>query len=577
MLDISRPSSATRLANSSCVNNTSSISLGFIDEGKVTMDFLSSLLLLWLLVVGDIIAIVVLCSTCALRYYGKGEIVLWGGVEFFFHPSLTHPAMAEYSAEVFVYTGVGEGAVVPRDVVRVRIDPSVLVVPIRAFEFNYKLQEVELHDGLREIDLRAFLYCTALNKVQLSDEVESIGNYAFQCCNFTKFRSPPLITTIPGGMLSGCKNMFSLEVSETIMQVDYNAFGDCHSLRNVALASNTVVDESAFNYCTDLLHIFDTKEAIIDALRNRFAGLPVHSIIYYKSYYPISLEEIRNKIECIQYANIRSGLHQDCLGMTPLHILACSTVHSLELYQLIVDKYPENLIVEDAWGAVPLLYAVWGNAPSEIIQFLVNSYQSLYPDHEFDRNDMVITLGRANASKVVIQNLLDIQQTLYPMYNIDWDQVLGVLVERTEWNEPHANPKTFCLLTRCSIATRVNAIGVKHFRDAMADIWMGHEFNFNRQAWYTETLTKLEYYESEYRKLKEVASLLEFALWKIRMNDSSFIHGNVINRCNKKLKMDTSEFKLQCRVSCGADYVIQNVWPYLLPPDFVRSYVPDEG
>ena len=77
MLDISRPSSATRLANSSCVNNTSSISLGFIDEGKVTMDFLSSLLLLRLLVVGDIIAIVVLCSTCALRY-GKGEIDLWG-------------------------------------------------------------------------------------------------------------------------------------------------------------------------------------------------------------------------------------------------------------------------------------------------------------------------------------------------------------------------------------------------------------------------------------------------------------------------------------------------------------------
>jgi len=90
-------------------------------------------------------------------------------------------------------------------------------------------------------------------------------------------------------------------------------------------------------------------------------GLPVHSIIYYKSYYPISLEEIRNKIEGIQYANIRSGLRQDCLGMTPLHILACSTVQCLEVYQLIVEKYPENLIVEDAWGTLPLLYAIWGD------------------------------------------------------------------------------------------------------------------------------------------------------------------------------------------------------------------------
>jgi hypothetical protein len=369
-----------------------------------------------------------------------------------------------------------------------------------------------------------------------------------------------------------------LELPERIFDVDYQAFGDCHSLRNIALARNTVVDESAFYACLDLLHIFGTKEAIVNALRNRFAGLPVHSIIYYKSYYPISLEEIRNKIEGIQYANIRSGVRQDCLGMTPLHILACSTVQCLEVYQLIVEKYPENLIVEDAWGAVPLLYAVWGDAPNETVQFLVNSYQSLFPNHQFDWNDMLITLGRANASKVVIQNLLDIQQTLYPMYNIDWDQVLGVLAVPTEWNEPHVNPKTFCSLTRCSIATRVNAIGVKHFRNAMdADSWMGHKFNFNRQAWYTETLTKLEYYESEYQRLKESTSLLEFALWKIRMNNSSFIHGNVINRCNKKLKMDTSEFKLQCRVSCGADYVIQNVWPFLLPPDFVRSYVDDEG
>jgi len=80
------------------------------------------------------------------------------------------------------------------------------------------------------------------------------------------------------------------------------------------------------------------------------------------------------------------------------------------------------LIVEDAWGAVPLLYAVWGDAPSEIIQFLVNSYQSLYPNHEFDWNDMVITLGRANASKAVIRNLLrHLQPTLSPEYIIGWD------------------------------------------------------------------------------------------------------------------------------------------------------------
>ena len=164
-----------------------------------------------------------------------------------------------------------------------------------------------------------------------------------------------------------------------------------------------------------------------------------------------------------------SGLQQDCLGMTPLHILTCSTVQCLELYQLMIEKYPANLIVKDEWGAVPLLYAVWGDAPSEIVDFLVNSYQSLYPDQEFDWCDMVITLGQANALVAVMQILHNFQGKLSPGYNIDWDHILGVLAERTEDNEPHASPKTFCFLTRCSSATRVNAIGVKHFQDAMAD------------------------------------------------------------------------------------------------------------
>jgi hypothetical protein len=281
-----------------------------------------------------------------------------------------------------------------------------------------------------------------------------------------------------------------------------------------------VVNENAFINCLDLLRIFGTEEAIVNALRNRFDGLPAHSKMYYISYYPVVLEEICNIIMSENGELDPSGLQQDSLGMTPLHILACSTVQCLELYQLIVDKYPANLIVEDAWGATPLLYAVWGDAPNEIINFLVNSYQSLYLDHDFNWNDMLLTLGRANPSKGVIQNLLDVQQTFSPEYNINWDQIIGVLAERAARGEPYASPAIFCFLTRCSIATRVKAIGVKHFRDAMADDWMGDEnCTFDRRRWQNETITKLEYYESEYQRLKESTSLLELALSFRRLND----------------------------------------------------------
>ena len=91
---------------------------------------------------------------------------------------------------LFVYTGIGEGVVVPDDAVRVRIDPSVLVIPEHAFFERCQLETIELQgDDLREIGEGAFCNCKALNEVHLSDGVERIGNYAFYRCNFAKFRS----------------------------------------------------------------------------------------------------------------------------------------------------------------------------------------------------------------------------------------------------------------------------------------------------------------------------------------------------------------------------------------------------
>jgi hypothetical protein len=61
-------------------------------------------------------------------------------------------------AEVFVYTGEGR-AVAPYDVIRIRVDPSVTSIPVRAFNERKKLAEVELCEGLVEIGEGAFKWC----------------------------------------------------------------------------------------------------------------------------------------------------------------------------------------------------------------------------------------------------------------------------------------------------------------------------------------------------------------------------------------------------------------------------------
>jgi len=343
-------------------------------------------------------------------------------------------------AEVFVYMGEG-GEGVPDNVVRVRVDPSITSIPARAFFQRKKLAEVELCEGLVEIGVDSFSWCdhsiTKINipnslrrindwafyyslrtLIRLHDGIESIGTNAFAHCIFTNFRVPLLITVIPKGILYNCKSIFSIELPYHLTtKINNQAFFNCYCLRNVAFPPNAVFGDNIFigrhiDTVTDLQRLFGNSNAgIIRALQRRFDGLLIHSLVYYQSY---NQGVLHNLIAAI---NMRSGQcrmsmldpmgnEQDCLGMTPLHILTCSSVHDLELYCLIVDNYPTNLITEDGWGAVPLLYAFWGAAPAEIIQFLVYSYKSLYPGYVFNWTVMVETMGRCDTPKEGIQNLL---------------------------------------------------------------------------------------------------------------------------------------------------------------------------
>ena len=63
--------------------------------------------------------------------------------------------------------------------------------------------------------------------------------------------------------------------------------------------------------------------------------------------------------------------------------------------------------------------------------------------------------------------------------------------------------------------------------------------------------------------MKESTSLLELALWKMNIDASTVDNGVALGDDNR----------LECHRNCGADFVIENVLPYLLPSVFVYSYV----
>jgi len=541
-------------------------------------------------------------------------------------------------ADVFVYMGAG-GPVAPRDIVRVRVHPSVTIIPEATFQGCNKLEEVELSEGLLEIGEQAFRYCTALKHInipstvtmirlhafsgckqleelELCEGLQIIGDYAFFECNslkrlsipdtvrnignlafchayqlqhlrlpegiesigaFTfshnrcaKCRIPTNFTTLTRQFIGDCKSMFSIELSEDVTDIRSSALDESHSLRNIAFPANAEVWHDIFDRCVDLQRLyFETEEQLVFALKHRFDNLPIHKMIYYQSYEPVSVDQL-NHATGIQISQRRSkidrtGSQQDCLGMTPLHILACSTVQNIQLYKVLIDKYPDTLITKDRWDALPLFYAIWGNAPGEIVRYLVDSYKSLYPDHEFNWTDMMVTLVETNTPKENVLNLYNVHRTYFREHIIDWANIIGLVCSRGQEKLPK---QTLRLLIQCSVSMRIDTIGVRQWREYIKKYIQEAPIRWrDRRVFKADVEAKLVHYESEYLKLKETTSLIELALWKHKMNDNNDVSCNG-GSLQKRAKVEESaigeDYRGQCHVSCGADIVIHHMLPYLV-------------
>ena len=129
---------------------------------------------------------------------------------------------------------------------------------------------------------------------------------------------------------------------------------------------------------------------------------------------------------------------------------------------------------------------------------------------------------------------------------------------------------------KVSLSTRVDAIGLKLWRDDMAEM-MAEPIprKQSRRSWLDEVESKLSHFEAGYQQLKEAATTLELALWKTKLDE--FGKGGDTIMSNKKRKIDDSDIRNRCRISCGADIVIQHVLSYLVvpPPEDCQSDVED--
>jgi len=354
------------------------------------------------------------------------------------------------------------------------------------------------------------------------------------------------------------------------------------------------------------------------ALRGRFHGLAVHKVCYYQAYdtAEVAQQKLERELELSSEIASRPGAgsreypHQDCLGMTPLHILACSTKQRSEMYRIMVKCNPEYLFIQDKWGARPFLYLIWGRAPKEIVQFVANAMK-IHPPVEDDwESDLyysiVATFARAAAPLVCYEYAIEMAKLFdldderrYPFWASSWRHAVETLCVESHASREYVEgfiqifcrsfPKTILDLELLSVTlVRREKFCFKPF---WFEIGVGDRITrLQQQTWRIElgrtiqtfpsqsserdhqqrvdimnrVLTKLAEYESIQRLW-----VVELAFWKHRIHDES----------DEKIdNVGERDFREWCRVTSGSDIVLPCVMSYLhVDYNFTRAPTGRQG
>ena len=165
-----------------------------------------------------------------------------------------------------------------------------------------------------------------------------------------------------------------------------------------------------------------------------------------------------------------------------------------------------------------------------------------------------------------LNNLLRAKQIHYPDQPIDWDHLLDEFLSSSHHSfggRPFQEKMQF--LVMCGFSERVEALPFKIWRDHITNMIHTANFQYNGNNNHKLGLlrAKVAHFEDEYPKLKEITTILELALWKLKMNENIIPQEKAIH-CQKKVKTDKSTIRGQCRITCGADVVIRHVLPWLI-------------
>lgn len=174
-------------------------------------------------------------------------------------------------------THFGEGAFFSTGLNRFEFNDELTEIPASAFSSS-DLTYVVLPPRLEKIGDEAFEYCRNLESVEFSESVESIGQEAFKGCeNLKEVKIPDSVTTIEESAFERCKSLTKVKMSSDVRVISAKAFMDCTSLSDfIWEADSKFVFDKVFYNCKALKNFDFTGVELV--YLNSFTGSGVTAV-----------------------------------------------------------------------------------------------------------------------------------------------------------------------------------------------------------------------------------------------------------------------------------------------------------